>query len=138
MMKDMSKDPSVIFVCEHGAAKSVLAATYFNHFASELGLNLRAVGRGTNPDRELSTQAVNGLSEDGLTPSESGPQPLTEADIESAQRLVAFCELPEKYRRSASIEYWQDIPPVSENYERARDSIVKRIRLLLDIAGWIH
>jgi protein-tyrosine-phosphatase len=43
-------DKTIIFVCEHGAAKSVIAAAYFNRFAEQRGLNLRAAARGTNPD----------------------------------------------------------------------------------------
>lgn len=121
----------VVFVCEHGAAKSVLAAAYFNQLASEMGTNLRAVARGTNPDSELCPQAVKGLSEDGLTPTESVPQKLTEADLQSAQRVVTFCELPTEYRGQAIVEYWDDVPPVSESYEQARDVLVERLRQML-------
>ncbi|RPJ21625.1 MAG: hypothetical protein EHM33_25620 [Chloroflexi bacterium] len=121
----------VVFVCEHGAAKSVLAAAYFNQLASEMGTNLRAVARGTNPDNQLSPQAIKGLSEDGLTPTESVPQKLTEADLQSAQRVVTFCELPTEYRGQAIVEYWDDVPPVSESYEQARDVLVERLRQML-------
>ena len=41
---------TVLFVCEHGAAKSVIAAAYFNQLASEKNLDVRAIERGTNPD----------------------------------------------------------------------------------------
>src|SRR5262245_10193031 len=102
---------TIVFVCEHGAAKSVLAATYFNQFASELGLNVRAVARGISPDQDLSTQMLRGITEDGLTPTESVPQKLSEADLQSAQRVVSFCELPQKFHPSAMIDYWEDIPP---------------------------
>lgn len=123
---------TVVFVCEHGAAKSVLAAAYFNQFAQERGLNLRAVARGTHPEDHLLPQAVKGLSEDGLTPAKSVPQKLTEADIRSAQRVITFCELPAEYHGQAIIERWDDIPLVSENYGQARDAILKRVRQMLD------
>ena len=122
----------VVFVCEHGAAKSVLAAAYFNQFAKGMGTNLRAVARGTNPDSELSPQTIKGLSDDGLTPSELVPQKLTEIEIQSAQRVVTFCELPVEYHGQTIIERWDDIPPVSQNYEQARDTIVARIHQMLD------
>jgi arsenate reductase (thioredoxin) len=127
----MNSNPILVFVCEHGAAKSVVAAAHFNRLVSEMGLDLRAVARGTNPDHELSPQTIKGLSEDGLTPTESIPQKLTEADIRSARQIVAFCEVPEEYYGRAVIEYWDDIPPVSENYEKARDVIIERIRQML-------
>ncbi len=123
---------TILFVCEHGAAKSVIAATYFNKLVSEKNLDIRAIARGTNPDAELSPETIAGLHADGLTPTESIPQKLSLADIESAQRVVAFCELPEEYRNKTAVEQWDGVPPVSENYETARDAIVERIHRLMN------
>ena len=36
----MHKEPVILFVCEHGAAKSVIAATHFNRLAEEAGLQM--------------------------------------------------------------------------------------------------
>lgn len=127
----MSKKSTIVFVCEHGAAKSILAAAYFNTFASELGSDLRAIARGTHPDEELSSQTVTGLSKDGLQPPELIPQRLTKEDLKNAQRLITFCELPAEYQ-STLVEAWDDVPAVSKNYEHARDAIVERIRQLLN------
>jgi arsenate reductase (thioredoxin) len=127
-----TKQPIVVFVCEHGAAKSILAAAYFNRFANEMGLDLRAVARGTNPDHELSPQTVKGLSEDGLAPTELAPQKLTNADMQNSHRVITFCELPTEYQHQVAVEHWEDIPAVSENYEKARDAIVKRLQKMLD------
>lgn len=128
----MNQNLTVVFVCEHGAAKSILAAAYFNRLANDMGLNLHAMARGTNPDHEISPQTVTGLSEDGLAPTELAPQKLTVADIQNAQRVITFCELPTEYQHQVIVERWDDIPPVSENYEKARDAIIKRIRQMLD------
>src|SRR5687767_11912402 len=35
------KPPTVLFMCPHGAAKSVLASAYFEQLAKERGLNVR-------------------------------------------------------------------------------------------------
>jgi protein-tyrosine-phosphatase len=128
----MNRNSIIVFVCEHGAAKSILAAAYFNQLASDLGLDLRAIARGTKPDEELSQTAIKGLSGDGLTPAESVPQKLTKADIQAAQRVISFCELPVEYQQQIIVERWDEIPPVSENYEKARDAIIKHIRQMLD------
>jgi len=131
----MPQTPTIIFVCEHGAAKSVIAAAYFNKLAEEINSDLRAIARGTHPDQELSPKAITGLRADGLTPTESVPQKLSLVDVESAQRIVTFCELPEEYPNKATIEQWESVPPVSENYEKARDAIVERLkRLIRDIS----
>jgi protein-tyrosine-phosphatase len=123
----MNRKPIVVFVCEHGAAKSIIAAAYFNRFARETNLSFHAVARGTHPDAELSSKTVAGLREDGLTPAEAIPIQLTLEDIESARQIVSFCNLPEEYYPKARIEHWLDIPPVSEDYKVSRNAILQQI-----------
>ena len=128
----MSQDSVIVFVCEHGAAKSIVAAAYFNKLASETGLEIQAIARGTNPDNELFLNAIVGLRENGLTPTESAPRKLSLEDVESAQRIVSFCELPEEYQTKVSVEQWDGAPPISENYEEARNAILERINELIN------
>jgi len=130
----MSQPPTILFVCEHGAAKSVIAAAYFNKLVVVHRIDASAIARGTNPDEQFSENTLAGLRADGLTPTGSIPQKLSLADAESAQRIVTFCELPEEYRNKVIIEQWDGVPPVSEDYEKARDAIVARINRLIDIS----
>jgi arsenate reductase (thioredoxin) len=58
MQPSGGQDPTVVFVCEHGAAKSVIATAYFNKLAAERGLRTRAIYRGVNPDSALSAAAL--------------------------------------------------------------------------------
>jgi len=127
----MSQTPTILFVCEHGAAKSIVAAAHFNKLADEMNLSVRAIARGTIPDVELSPKTVEGLKNEGLAPIESVPQKLSLADVESAGRIVTFCELPEEYQGKVIVEQWNNVPPVSENYEKARDAIVEKINQLI-------
>jgi len=127
----MHQNPIIIFVCEHGAAKSVIAATYFNKLADEIGLNLKAIARGTHPDQELSPKAVKGLLEDGLHPTELTPQKLLPIDAQLAQKIITFCELPEEYKQIVEVEQWDDVPPVGENYRIASDVIMKHLNRLV-------
>jgi protein-tyrosine-phosphatase len=128
----ITKTSTIVFVCEHGAAKSVIAAAYFNKLANEKGLNLLAVARGTNPDQELSPKTVKGLMEDGLQPTELAPQKLLPADIESAQKIIAFCNLSDdEYHQIVEIEHWDGVQPVSENYQIARNAIVEHLNRLM-------
>lgn len=128
----MDQKHVILFVCEHGAAKSIIAAAYYNKLAGEKNLNIHAIARGTNPDPELSPKTISGLHADGLTPTELIPQKLSLADIESAQSIVTFCELPKEYQNKIKIENWDDVPPVSENYEKARDTIIEQLKQLLN------
>lgn len=50
--------PAVVFVCEHGAAKSLIASAYFNTLAAERGLCARATFRGVDPKDALSARAL--------------------------------------------------------------------------------
>ena len=127
----MNQNQQIVFVCEHGAAKSIIAAAYFNKLAQEKNLNARAIARGTHPDPELSPKAITGLKDDGLSHTELVPQQLSVADVQSAQRIIAFCELPSEYQTKASVEQWDGVPPVSEDYQKARDAILEHINQLL-------
>ena len=128
----MKLSQSIVFVCEHGSAKSVVAAAHFNRLAGERGLGLRAVSRGTDPDAEIAPAAEAGLRADGLAAGERSPAKLTQADADGAALVVTFCELPDSYATAAPVERWEGVPPVSEDYAKARDEIVGRIRRLLD------
>lgn len=128
----MLQQPVIIFVCEHGAAKSIVAAAYFNRLAKDAGLNLQAIARGTNPDAKLSEHAVKGLTKDGLISTEQSPQILSIDDVQSSQRLISFCELPVEYGTVSVIEQWNDVPPVSQDYDQARDVILERLQELIN------
>ena len=127
----MTQKPIAIFVCLHGAAKSIVAATYFNKIAAETGREMYAVARGLEPDLGLSDATVNGLLHDGLAASELRPQKLLLDELVTAQRIISFCELPEAYRGKSAIEYWEDVPPVSESYEIARDAILVKLKEMM-------
>ncbi|HSS02966.1 MAG TPA: hypothetical protein VLM79_38150 [Kofleriaceae bacterium] len=114
----------VVFVCEHGAAKSVVASEYFNKLAAERGLAVRAIARGADPQAELSVSAVHGLEGDGLPPRLGAPRPLTAAELRSSGRVVAFdCEQPAMKALKGMDACWDDVPAVSSDYAHARDAI---------------
>jgi hypothetical protein len=123
--------PVVVFVCEHGAAKSIVAAAHFNKLAEEQHLAFRAIARGTNPDKEVAPKAVEGLRTDGLLPTESAPTKISKADLTGARRVITFCDLPDDYAGGVKVERWGEDLPVSENYGKARDKMVEKIRHLL-------
>ena len=123
--------PTVVFVCEHGAAKSVVSAAHFNRLAKERNLNLRAVSRGTNPDKEMPVNTINALKADGLDVGITKPTKLTKPDVVGAVRVVTFCQLPEAFANVTPVERWDDVPPMSEDYNKFRDTVVERIKRLL-------
>jgi len=133
MSQETKKTPVVLFVCEHGAAKSVVAAAHFNRMAAAKGLAVRAISRGTDPDPELG--AVQGLAADGLTVS-GKPQRVTAADAAGASRVVALgCDLS-RAAPGVKVEQWDDVPPMSQDYVASRKVVVEHVRkLLADLEG---
>src|ERR1044071_2186167 len=101
----------VVFVCEHGAAKSVVASEYFNKLAAERGLTVRAIARGADPQAKLSVSAVKGLAGDGLPPALDAPRALTAGELRSSARVVAFdCEQPAMKALKGMDACWDDVP----------------------------
>jgi protein-tyrosine-phosphatase len=128
-----NRRPRVLFVCLHGAAKSVVGAAHFRRVAAARGLQIGAVAAGTEPDAELTPRAVKGLAADGLTPSPARPRPVTLYDLDTASRVVSFgCDVSPT---RGSVEQW-DVPNISDGYDAARERIVERVeRLVAELAG---
>ena len=124
----------VLFVCLHGAAKSVIAAAHFRRLAAARGLAIDAVAAGTEPDGELAPRAVKGLAGDGLRAAPARPRPVTLHDLDRAIRVVGFgCEVAPTHGQP--LEQW-DVPAVSDGYEAARDRIVANVeRLVAGLGG---
>jgi protein-tyrosine-phosphatase len=123
--------PTILFVCEHGAAKSVIAAAYFNKIAKERGLNYQAVFRGTDPIDGLTPGAKEGLIKDGFDISKMTPSLVSKDDVAKVNQVITFdCVLPEDYR-ATELQQWHGVPPISENYDKARDQVVWRVEALI-------
>jgi protein-tyrosine-phosphatase len=127
-----SGDERIVFVCEHGAAKSVIATAYFNKLAAERGLPDRATYRGANPQAELSVSALKGLREDGLAVPSARPSPITTGDVTKATHIFAIgCSLPAPALSSGKGESWDDVPD-DQGYAAQRDAIKRHVERLLD------
>ena len=124
-----SSSPQVLFVCEHGAAKSVIAAAHFNKLAQERGIPYRAITRGTNPDPNFAPKVVAGLQAEGLSAGPGKPQLVSDKDVSSAAKVVTLgCTLPQK----ASVTDWADLPSPSENYDASSREIRHRVETLVN------
>ena len=121
---------TVLFICEHGSAKNVVAVAHFNRLVVARGLDLRAISRGTTPDVSMHPAAVAGLAADGLGAS-GDPVLLSDTDLSDAIQVVTFSALPVSYRLPKGTQVWT-VPAVSEDYAGARTAIVSRLELLLE------
>ena len=62
----MTHPRTVLFVCLHGAAKSVLAAADFERLARARGLDALAESAGTEPDPEIAPRVLAELRAEGV------------------------------------------------------------------------
>jgi arsenate reductase (thioredoxin) len=124
--------PTVVFVCEHGAAKSLIATAYFNKLAAERGLPVRAAFRGVSPQDALSTRAVEGLKADGVAIPNGRPTALAGADVAAATHVFAIgCALPKDVGAGPKAHSWDDVPD-DRGYGPMREAIVAHVNALLD------
>jgi len=129
---------NIVFVCEHGAAKSVIAATYFSQLAAARGLTVRAISRGTSPDPEIGTSTRNGLIADGFPAPAMKPTLLSPEEARSALHLITLAApLPASFSGIPTIE-WNDKLNVSSNYPQARDVIRAHVEGLINTLAAKH
>ena len=123
----------VMFVCEHGAAKSVVATAYFNKLAGERGLDVRAIARGADPQDQPSVSAAQGLRADGFLPSGDLPRPIGADELRRSARVVAFdCGHPTMKALRGMAACWDDVPATGDDYARARDVIRAHVAAMIE------
>ena len=126
---------SVLFVCEHGNVKSLMAMSYFNQVAQERKLPFVAIARGTDPNSTTVPKAIaDGLLVDGLDTSDFRPTKVSAFDVSSAQHVITIgVALPVDVQATNVIpESWDDIPPASIDFPASSKSIKAHVRQLID------
>lgn len=123
--------PSVLFVCLHGSAKSLIAAEQFNRIARQRGLALRAESAGLEPDTEVPENVVRGLDRDGMQVRGYAPRYADRRRLDAASVVVTFGSVLPDTRSGVRVEQWNDTPIVSDGFDRARDAIIARVEQLI-------
>jgi arsenate reductase (thioredoxin) len=128
----MSGTGVVLFLCPHNAAKSLLAAAYFDRLAQQRGLPYRADSAGTEPEAAPTPAVVDALRAEGVDVSGHRPRSVKEQDLARAHRVVSMgCDLTGVASANVRIERWDDVPPVSQNLDAAHSVIRGRVEELV-------
>src|SRR5215213_9355169 len=107
---------TILLLCPHNAAQSVLAAAYFDQLARDRGLDFRAASAGTSPDAAPSPAVVALLRDEGIDVAGHRPRRLTTEDLIGAQRVISLgCDPADLDGGSARVDRWDDVPPASRN-----------------------
>jgi protein-tyrosine-phosphatase len=131
--KQRATQTNVLFLCPHGAAKSVLGSAYFQRVADERGLKVRVDAAGIDPQEALSPVVVKHLREKGYVVPVTKPRAVTRRDVESADVVVSMgCDLTKVPVGSEKLRKWDDVPGPSENLKEADEVIRRRVNALVD------
>ena len=125
---------TIVFVCEHGTVKSVLAMAWFQKMAQSQHLPYKAVSRGTAPETAVPRMIRDSLRRDGITLGPFTPTKFSMQDVLAATMVVSFDQpvVAEIVAGRVPTAAWNDIPAVSQNYDAARDAIKLRVAILVD------
>jgi arsenate reductase (thioredoxin) len=125
--------PIVLFVCRHGAAKSVLAAAELERIAAERGIALSARAAGVEPDDQMSPGVIELLPDLATKLGGERPRHVTHVDVADAALTVTFnLESSELPAEPAERLVWDDVPAVSDDSAAARAAIDRHIADLIE------
>ena len=124
--------PTVLFMCPHGAAKSLMASAYFQKLARERGLNVRVDSAGTEPDPALSKGVVAHLQKNGYAIPIDKPRAATAADMSRADVIISIgCDLSKLPAPKGAVKNW-NVPDFSADFDAAEQSIREQVTKLVD------
>src|ERR671915_1559513 len=129
----MEDDHTILFLCPHNAAKSVIAAAYLERLAAARGLTLRAASAGTDPAPGVSPGVAAALLAEGIDVRAHRPRRVTAEELARASRVVSLgCDLGDLAPPGLVVEHWDDVPSPSADLTRACAVIAARVRQLVD------
>jgi arsenate reductase (thioredoxin) len=116
----------ILFLCQHGGAKSVIAASHFNRLAAERGLPFVATAAAAeDPYDAVPTPVADHLRREGFDVRAFKPHQAAPGEISAAARVVTIgCDLPGAHER------WDDVPAASEDLEGSVAAIRRHVEAL--------
>lgn len=114
----------ILFLCQHGGAKSVIAASYFNR----AGLPYRAVAAAAEePYDAVPAVVVELLEREGFDVGGFKPRHVEAGEVDAAMKVIGIdCDV-----RGVVTDRWDDVPKVSEDLEGAAAAIRRHVDALV-------
>ena len=129
----LSKPATVLFMCPHGAAKSVLASAYFQRAAKERGLNVVVMSAGTEPDFAVAPAVAAHLKKNGYSVPISKPTRATAQQVAEADVVVSLgCDLKGYPSPRGRTLNWDDVPSPGQDFEKADAAIKAKVAALVE------
>jgi arsenate reductase (thioredoxin) len=123
---------TLLFLCPHGAAKSVIAAAYCRRLVAQHGLDLDVTSAGTEPDAAAGPAVVELLRTEGLDVAYDRPQAVSRKALAAAFRVISMgCDVGDLAPPGTIVEHWNDVPSPSQDLIAARDRIAAHVEQLI-------
>jgi protein-tyrosine-phosphatase len=128
-----AKPTTVLFMCPHGSARSVLASAYFQKLAKERGLNVRVDSAGMQPDAVVGPVIAEHLMKNGYAVPIVTPRAVTPGDLATADVVISLgCDLTGLPAPRGTLQQWNDVPGPSENLAGADEAIRQHVAELVE------
>ena len=114
---------TILFLCQYGGAKSVMAASYFNKHS----VPFRAVAAAAEePYDAVPAPVVELLAREGIDVRDFKPRRVEPRDVQDAARVISIdCDVVGEGER------WDDVPKVSEDPDGAAEAIRRHVEELV-------
>jgi arsenate reductase (thioredoxin) len=129
----MTARSTLLFLCQHGGAKSVMAASYFSRIAEQTGLDYAAVAvAAEDPYPAVPVPVVELLERDGFDVRAFVPRQAESDDYVGATRIVSMgCDLAASGLDESRVERWDDVPAASEDLHASAAAIRRHVEALV-------
>ncbi len=127
---------TILFLCPHHAAKSMLAEAYFNHRVKLEGLPFQADSAGTDPSKQIWPPVIDLLACEGMTLYSQLPRKVTRDDLLHAFQVISLgCTLEEMEEVPQQFTAWEDVPLAGTDLEGSWLAIRRHVDHLLAELG---
>jgi protein-tyrosine-phosphatase len=140
-MKPQLNVRAVIHVTIHAAVYSAMIvatfayqpSAYFQRLAKERGLNVHVISAGTDPEPNVAPAVADHLTKNGDVVPVSKPRRVTDDEISTADVVISIgCDLKGLPTPRGTLLNWDDVPALSEDFQRADERIRARVIQLVD------
>lgn len=129
----MNDSGPVVFLCSHGGAKSVIAASYFKQMAAERGLSIEAAAAAAEePYDAVPAPVAELLERRGFDVSSFKPRRVAAEELRRAPLVFSIgCEPASIDGLGVSIERWDDVPMASDDLPGAEEKIREHVERIV-------
>jgi arsenate reductase len=131
-VEELSEVPEVLFVCEHNAGRSQMAAGLMDHHA---GGRVHVRSAGSTPGERINPAVLQVMDELGIDLSKEFPKPLTDEVVRAADVVITMgCGDACPVYPGKRYMDWDLTDPSGKSVEQVRpirDEIDRRVRELL-------